>query len=143
MHKVFYMLLAVLCLFGLLFIRFRESVLFYDPLIDYFHGDYQNTPLPTFAKGKLMMNILFRYLLNMLLSLGLLWAVFRDRGIIKFTVVFYAVVFIVLSIVYYILLHHHTPSEYMGLFYVRRFLIQPLLVFLLLPAFFYYRKVNK
>lgn len=143
MHKVFYMLLAVLCLFGLLFIRFRESVLFYDPLIDYFHGDYQNTALPTFAKGKLMMHILFRYLLNMLLSLGLLWAVFRDRGIIKFTIVFYAVVFIVLSIVYYILLHHHTPSEYMGLFYVRRFLIQPLLVFLLLPAFFYYRKVNK
>ena len=143
MYKVFYMLLAVLCLFGLLFIRFRESVLFYDPLIDYFHGDYQNTPLPIFAKGKLMVHILFRYLLNMLLSLGLLWAVFRDRGIIKFTVVFYAVVFIVLSIVYYILLHHHTPSEYMGLFYVRRFLIQPLLVFLLLPAFFYYRKVNK
>lgn len=143
MHKVFYILLAVLCLFGLLLIRFRESVLFYDPLIDYFHGDYQNTPLAIFAKGKLMMHILFRYSLNMLLSLGLLWAVFRDRGIIKFTVVFYAVVFIVLSIVYYILLHYHTPSEYMGLFYVRRFLIQPLLVFLLLPAFFYYRKVNK
>lgn len=143
MHKVFYTLLAVLCLFGLLFVRFRESVLFYDPLIDYFHGDYQNTALPTFTKGKLMLHILLRYLFNMLLSLGLLWAVFRDRGIIKFTIVFYAVVFIVLSIVYYILLHHHIPSEYMGLFYVRRFLIQPLLVFLLLPAFFYYRKVNK
>ncbi len=143
MRKVLYILLAVLCLFGLLFVRFRESVLFYDPLIDYFHGDYQNTPLPAFSKVKLMLHIVWRYVINMILSLGLLWAVFRDKNILKFTTGFYLVVFLGLSVIYYVLLHNHTPSQYMPLFYVRRFLIQPLLVFLLLPAFFYYRKVNR
>jgi len=37
MNKGIRIIVGLLCLFGLMFIRFRESVLFYDPLIDYYH----------------------------------------------------------------------------------------------------------
>ncbi|WP_339849841.1 exosortase F system-associated protein [uncultured Dokdonia sp.] len=143
MNKLVRVLIGGLLLLGLLYVRFRESELFYDPLIDYFHGDYQNKTLPELAQGKFFLNVLLRYFINMLLSLGILWAVFTDRSILKFTSIFYLIVLVILLSPFYYLLHHHNPSEYLPLFYVRRFLIQPLLIFLLLPAFFYYRKVDK
>lgn len=143
MSKAVRILIGAMFLLGLLYVRFRESELFYDPLIRYFHGDYQNTSLPELAQGKFFVNLLLRYFINMLLSLGILWAVFTDKSILKFTSIFYLVVFVLLLPPFYYLLSRHNPSEYLPLFYVRRFLIQPLLIFLLLPAFFYYRKVNK
>lgn len=142
MNKLLRALLAIVCLAGLVYVRFRESELFYDPLIAYFQGDYQNTPLPELAEGKFILNVVYRYLLNMILSFGLLWAAFLDKQIMKFASLFYGVVLIVLIVVLYILLQKYDPAFYLPLFYVRRFLIQPLLIFLLLPAFFYSRKVN-
>lgn len=142
MNKVLRFLLAFSCLLGFLYIRFRESELFYDPLIHYFHGDYQNAPLPSLATAKLFLHLLFRYMLHLFLSLGLLWALFMDKQILTFATLFYIVLFIVLAITLYVLLQNYDPKSYLPLFYVRRFLIQPLLIFLLVPAFFYARKVT-
>ncbi len=142
MSKAVRLVLGLLCLAGLLFVRFRESELFYDPLINYFHGDFQNTNLPELSMFKLIGNLLLRYGINMLFSLGLLWAIFLDKNILKFVIIFYLGIGILLLIPFYILLKDYVPSEYLAFFYVRRFLIQPLIVFLLIPAFFYYRKVN-
>lgn len=143
MSKVLRFLLGGFCLVGLLYIRFRENVLFYDPLIDYFHGDYQNNPLPEFETTRLFLHVTWRYTLNMILSFGILWAAFMDTSVIKFAVGFYVAVFILLIMPFYYFLFHHNPSEYLPLFYVRRFLIQPLLIFLILPAFLYSLKVNR
>ena len=142
MHKALRLLLVGICFFGFLFIRFRESILFYDPLIDYYHGDYQNNPIPYIAEGKLYANILLRFVMNMVLSITILWLVFRDKQIIKFSTLFYGVVFILLIITMFILVRTYDFKTYLPLFYVRRFLIQPILLFLLVPAFFYHRKVN-
>lgn len=142
MYKGVRVIVGLLCLFGMMFIRFRESVLFYDPLIDYYHGDYQNNPLPDLLQGKLFLNIVFRYVVNYALSILLLWVVFMDTQLLKFASLFYVIILIVLLITFYFLLQEYDYTSYVPLFYVRRFLIQPLLIFLLLPAFFYARKVN-
>lgn len=143
MNKIARLVITFFCLLGFLYIRFRESELFYDPLIDYYHGDYQNRALPTLQEGKLFLNVLYRYVLNFILSIGLLWAAFTDTQILKFASLFYIFVCIILIILMYICIQGYDPKGYLPLFYVRRFLIQPLLIFLLLPAFFYASKVSK
>lgn len=142
MHKGIRIVVGLICLFGLVFIRFRESALFYDPLIEYYHGDYQNSPLPDLLIGKLFLYLIFRYALNYVLSMMLLWVIFIDKQILKFASLFYAAILVILLIVFYFLLQGYVPDSYLPLFYVRRFLIQPLLILLLVPAFFYGRKVN-
>ncbi len=142
MSKSIRIVLGLLCLFGFMFVRFRESVLFYDPLIDYYHGDYQNNPLPELLQGKLFLHITLRYALNYVLSMLLLWMIFMDTQILKFASLFYVIVLIILLITFYVLLQDYEYTSHVSLFYVRRFLIQPLLILLLVPAFFYARKVN-
>ncbi len=135
-------LVVLLCFVGFVMIRFRESELFYDPLITFFKGNYRNLPLPEMDQGKLMLHLFFRYILNTGLSLIVLWVAFREKGIITFASIFYSIVFVLLIIVLNVLFATQDIGEYLPVFYVRRFLIQPILLFILLPAFYYYRKVN-
>ena len=142
MKGVLRVFVVFLCFVGFAFIRFRESELFYDPLLSFFKGNYQNMMLPEMEHGKLFFHVFLRYLLNTLLSLVVLWMAFREKGIIKFSSLFYTGVFVVLLVVFGILLKTQDVGEYLPIFYVRRFLIQPLLLFMLLPAFYYYKKVG-
>ncbi|WP_299769588.1 exosortase F system-associated protein [uncultured Dokdonia sp.] len=131
-----------LCLVGFAFIRFRESELFYDPLIPFFKSNYQKMDLPDMETWRLFFHLFLRYFINTLLSLVILWMAFKERGIITFASLFYSIVFVVLLIILSILLNTQGVGEYLPIFYVRRFLIQPILLFMLLPAFYYYRKVG-
>jgi len=67
---------------------------------------------------------------------------FKERGIVKFALLFYGIIFALLAVILSILLNTQGVGEYLPVFYVRRFLIQPILLFMLLPAFYYYRKVS-
>lgn len=134
--------IALLCLMGFVFVRFRESELFYDPLITFYKGYYQNSPLPEIEMSRFLASIGLRYAIHMALSLLILWVVFLEKGIIKFALILYALVFVILLGLLLYLLQFYEIGDAGAVFYVRRFLIQPLLILLLLPAFFYYRKVN-
>ncbi len=142
MKVVIRVIVVFLCFLGFAFIRFRESELFYDPLISFFKSNYQSVPLPDMDMGKLYLHLFFRYLLNAVLSLIVLWFIFKERGIITFAALFYGVVCVILLLVLGVLFNTQEVGEYLPIFYVRRFLIQPILLFMLLPAFYYYRKVS-
>lgn len=142
MKVVVRVLLVFLCFLGFAFIRFRESELFYDPLISFFKSNYQSMPLPGMEMGKLYVHLFLRYLLNTVLSLIVLWFIFKEKGMITFAVLFYGVVCVILLLVLGVLFKTQEVGEYLPIFYVRRFLIQPILLFMLLPAFYYYRKVS-
>ncbi|WP_299212272.1 exosortase F system-associated protein [uncultured Dokdonia sp.] len=142
MKVVLRVFVVFLCLLGFAFIRFRESELFYDPLIQFFKSNYQRMMLPDMEMWKFYISLFFRYLINMLLSLMILWMAFKERGIVKFALLFYGIIFALLAVILSILLNTQGVGEYLPVFYVRRFLIQPILLFMLLPAFYYYRKVS-
>jgi len=125
-----------------LFVRFRESELFYDPLISFFKGYYQTAELPELDMPKLLLHITYRFGIHMVVSLAILWFAFLEKGIIKFATLIYGITFILLAGILVLLLFDYEVGQATTIFYVRRFLIQPLLIFILLPAFFYYRKVN-
>tara|TARA_A100000171_G_scaffold47762_1_gene54249 strand:- start:36473 stop:36907 length:435 start_codon:yes stop_codon:yes gene_type:complete len=131
-------------LVGLLFlvlIRLYEETLFYDPLLNFFKTDHTTQPLPDFETGKLLANVFLRFLLNGMISIGIIWVIFQRKGVVKFSILLYLVILVMLITAFFILLNTSEAGEYFPLFYVRRFLIQPLLLFLLVPAF-YLQRVN-
>lgn len=123
-------------------IRAYEDILFYDPFLNYFKSDYSNCPFPETDYLPLFFGLLFRYLLNTSFSLAIIYVLFKDIDAIKFASVLYALFFVILSLAFFYILSKNGEASKMGLFYIRRFLIQPIFLLLFLPAFFY-QKQNK
>lgn len=131
-------------LFVLLFVLVRafEDDLFYDPFLNYFKSDFNNLPLPIYNPFHLFVGFLFRYGLNTLISLGLLYVLFKDIEIVKFTAILYLFFLMILISSFYMVIYFYGVNNNLFLFYIRRFLIQPIFVLLFIPAF-YFQKVNK
>lgn len=126
---------------GLIIIRAKEFSLFYDPFMQFFKSDYLSKDAPDFNTAKLLLSTTGRYFLNSLLSIGLLYICFKEK-VLRFSVFFYTLSFIVLMIVYAVLLNVLSKETHLLFFYVRRFLIQPIFLLLLLPAFYYQEKLK-
>ncbi|MBD3583310.1 exosortase F system-associated membrane protein [Flavobacterium selenitireducens] len=126
----------------LLAVRMFEDRLFYDPFLSYFRNDYLNGPLPAFDATDLFFGLSFRYFLNTMLSLGIIFVLFQDVGLLKFTTVLYLVFFVALMGSFFALLHFQSQNNFL-IFYTRRFLIQPLFLLLFVPAFYYQKRISK
>jgi len=134
-------IIVVILLFLLLVgIRFYESVLFYDPLLVFFKTSQTAEVLPVINQFKLVAYTALRFSLNTGISLLILWVFFQDKGIIRISSILYLILFLVLMVSFVILLNTSAAGEHMLLFYVRRFLIQPLFLLVLVPAFYFQRK---
>ncbi len=133
----------VINLLGLLMaVRGFESV-FYDPLITYFKSDYLHVKLHEIDKLKFIFNTFLRYLINSILSLGIIWLFFQRKDFLKFSAWFYFIGFIISMSALMLLLRNNFENNYLIAFYIRRFLIQPLFLFLLLPALHYQKTISK
>lgn len=130
-------------LFGILvLIRAFEDELFYDPFLDFFKNDYLKSKIPDYNAWLLFLNHVFRYVLNTLVSLAIIYVAFQNKHVLKLCAGLYTVAFVILIGLYFYLLQHNLAEDYLLTFYVRRFLIQPLFVLILLPAFYYQRKIK-
>ena len=120
-------------------IRYFEEDIFYDPLIDFFKSDYLLGIIPPMDMAKLMFNLTLRYFLNTAISLAIIYIGFRDLNILKFSAILYGFLYVMATAVFIFLVLNIEREHYLALFYVRRFLIHPLFLLILLPAFYYYR----
>jgi len=121
----------------LVLIRQFEDVLFYDPYLIFFQNDYLYIDSPRQETFKLVCFTTLRYVLNSLISLGILYLVFLDKSIVKFSTLVYAFAYVMLMIVFLYFVINPKQEHYYLFFNIRRFLIQPILLLLLLPAFYY------
>ena len=140
-HKVRFAL-AMLVTVLLVLIRAYEDDLFYDPFLNYFKTNYFNLPLPKIDNLQLFLGLVFRYFLNSILSLGIIYCVFKDFEAVKLASILYLLFFIILVVTFFFVLSNFGEANKMTLFYIRRFLIQPIFLLLFLPAF-YYQKQTK
>jgi exosortase F-associated protein len=130
----------LLVLFGLLIlIRTFENDLFYDPYLSFFESDYLYIDNPRREVFKLTLFTTLRYVLNSIISLGIIFMFFSDKSIVKFSALIYIVAFVILIGLYLYFVINPKQEDYYIFFNIRRFLIQPLLLLLLLPAFYYYK----
>jgi exosortase F-associated protein len=126
----------------LVLVRVFQEQLFYDPFLDFFKGEnHEGKPLPPYDTLNLFLGLLFRYFLNSALSMGIIYLFFKDRAILKVSAILYLGFFILLTGIFFLILNASEPNT-MILFYVRRFIIQPLFLILFVPAFYYQGKVK-
>ena len=137
--KVFVLFLLVLVLVS---IRIFEESLFYDPYLDFFKTDFTNFPLPVVDKLSLFLGLFFRYSLNSIVSIAFIQIAFNDINFTKFASVLYGILFVILIIVFYVVLVFFADENKMELFYIRRFLIQPLFLLLFIPGYLIQKRVN-
>lgn len=127
----------------LVLIRAFEDTLFYDPFLNYYKDEYAHLPFPQINIFKLFFSLGMRFYLNSVISLILLYIIFKDKQIVKFTAFLYMILGSVLMISFIFMLNFFGEENKMTLFYIRRFLIQPIFILLFIPAFYYQKKINK
>lgn len=136
------LVLVILFVLGLVLVRAFENELFYDPFLDFFKDDFQNQLLPSYESMPLFFGLLFRYTLNSLFTVLIIKTIFEQESIVKLTVFLLLIFFFVFVIAMFSILHFSKHPDYLSLFYIRRFLIQPLFLILFIPAFYYQKKVQ-
>jgi exosortase F-associated protein len=143
MSKYLKIVLVFLLFVLLVAVRAFQTNLFYDPLIVYFKNDYLYTGIQNIVVWKLVVNMLFRYLVNSVISLGIIWVLFERKEYLKFASYFLMIAFVILITVFVILIKNNFESGYLLPFYIRRFIIHPLFLLILLPAFYYQKLSNR
>ncbi|MEO9569776.1 MAG: exosortase F system-associated protein [Polaribacter sp.] len=142
MNKYIKFFLAFTLILLLFLVRGYASKLFYDPLMEYFKNDYLYKYIYNIDIWRLTVNMLYRYTLNSLISLGLIWVLFERKDYFKFSGFFFMLAFMILIVVFVILIRDDFESGYLLPFYIRRFIIHPIFLLVLLPAF-YYQKLHR
>lgn len=122
-------------------VRMYEDALFYDPLLDYFKTNFLQLPFPKMDNLFVAGNLFLRYLINTLLSLAMIYTIFKNPELTRFAAVLYTIFFGALIIAFFVLLEFF-PESKMILFYVRRFLIQPLFLLVFIPAFYFQERAS-
>ncbi len=137
--KIGMLVLGAICL---AIIRYFETKIFYDPLIDFYDGKFHTKPFPDLEFWIYNFNLIFRYVLNTGISIVIIWFLFKKKSYIKFSILSYAIFFVIGFLMFWIVAYDIESKDFMLLFYIRRFLIQPILLIILIPAF-YFQKLNK
>lgn len=142
MNKKLRYLIIFLLFVCFIVLRFFESEVFYDVFMDFYKGNYYQKPVPDFSYFSTLATIAFRFLVNTLISLLILYLFFLKKSVLKFALLFYGLAFVILITALAYLTKNFQPDYYFATFYVRRFLIQPLFIILLLPAFYYQHMIK-
>ena len=95
--KLILFLFLILLLF---LVRAFSAELFYDPLIEYFRNDYLYTKMPEVDLWHLVIDMLFRYVINSTLTILIIWVLFYRKDYVKFTCFFLMTAFIFLIILF-------------------------------------------
>ena len=139
MFKVINYIFIALLIIGLVLIRFFENTLFYDPYLLFFENDYLYTDSPTIEVARLIVFTVLRYAMNTVISLAILFFIFKDWSMVKFSAMVYGLAFILLMMAFMYFITKPKQEDYYVFFNIRRFLIQPVILILLLPAFYYHK----
>ncbi|MBP1166230.1 exosortase F system-associated protein [Chryseobacterium culicis] len=132
-----FLVIAGVC--GLISVRVLENAVFYDPFLGYFHEANKNIEFPAFEWGRLIAGHVFRFILNLLFSCLIIYGLFKNKEWTLQGAIMILVVFVITLPIYLYCIYDKFEIGYLFSFYMRRFVIQPLIILLIVPMF-YYRK---
>ena len=137
--KILSWLLVLAGVCGLVGVRMLEDAIFYDPFLNYFHEANKNISLPQFEWGKLILSHLFRFILNLFFSCIIIHFLFKNKEWTMQGAVLITIIFAITFPIHLYCIYNQFEIGYLFSFYMRRFVIQPLILLLIVPLF-YYRK---
>lgn len=126
---------------GLVGVRMIENDVFYDPFLNYFHEANKNISFPEFEWGKLIISHFFRFLLNIFFSCVIIHFLFKNKQWTLQGAVLITIIFAITFPIYLYCIHDRFEIGYLFSFYMRRFVIQPLILLLIVPLFYYRKQI--
>ena len=141
--KILNFILVFAGILGLISVRFLEDKIFYDPFLEFFKADYKVAQVPDFIWGKLMLSHFFRFALNLIFSAIVVHFMFLNKKWTIQAVFLMAVTFLFFFPIYLWCLYSKMEIGYLFTFSVRRFVIQPIILLLIIPIFYYRKKLGK
>lgn len=135
--------MVVLGIAGLMSVRILEDQLFYDPLLAYFHDANESMKLPQVEWTKLIFGHLFRFVLNLIFSCIIIHFIFKNKQWTQQGALLILIVFAITFPIYLFCIHNNFEIGYLFSFYMRRFVIQPLILLLIVPIFYYRKKIEE
>ncbi|MDR2205116.1 MAG: exosortase F system-associated protein [Flavobacteriaceae bacterium] len=142
MKKIINWLVIIFAIFGLIGVRVLEDKIFYDPFLNYFRGINQQTHFPDFQWNKLILSHLFRFGLNLIFSAIIIQFMFKRRVWTLQAILMICLVFIITFPIYLYCVSTKFEIGHLFSFYMRRFVIQPLILLLIIPMFYYRLKMR-
>lgn len=115
--------------------------IFYDPL-NHFQFNPQNPQVPEINSGKLVLSKSIRYLLNDTFGLMVIWGLFGNKKYLQFAVYVFLFGFLVLLPLYLILVTNFYVETRPFLNHLHRLVLNPVLMMLLIPAFYYQKSLR-
>nr|WP_018675125.1 exosortase F system-associated protein [Riemerella columbina] len=143
MSKGLRIVFVLLSIAGLISIRVFEGVLFYDPFLAYFKQSEFLETFPSFNWGLLVLNYGFRFLLNVFCSAVVVYALFLRRDWVLQTAILMTIVFLVALALYLYCIATEFSWGDLFAFYMRRFVIQPVILLLIIPMFYYRYQIHR
>ena len=137
MRKILNWLFVFVGILGLISVRFLEDKIFYDPFLAFFKGDYKVSTIPDFGSVKL------RFLLNLFFSAVVVHFMFLNKKWTLQAVALMTIAFLFFFPIYLWCLFSKMEVGYLFTFSVRRFVIQPVILLLIIPIFYYRKKLGK
>ena len=141
--KILNWILVFAGILGLVSVRFLEDKIFYDPFLAFFKGNYKVAQIPEFLWGKLIISHFFRFFLNLFFSAVVIHFMFLNKKWTLQAVVLITVAFLFFFPIYLWCLYSKMEVGYLFTFSVRRFVIQPVILLLIIPIFYYRKKLEK
>lgn len=141
--KILNWFLVIVGVLGLIGVRMLEENLFYDPFLGYFHESDKTIHFPSFEWGKLIFSYLFRFSLNLFFSCMIIHFLFKNK---EWTIqggLLIVIVFAITFPIYLYCIYDRFETGYLFSFYMRRFVIQPLILLLIVPMFYYRKQISK
>ena len=143
MRKILNWLFVFVGILGLISVRFVEDKIFYDPFLAFFKGDYKVAMIPDFDSVKLITSHLLRFLLNLFFSAVVVHFMFSNKKWTLQAVALMTIAFLFFFPIYLWCLYSKMEVGYLFTFSVRRFVIQPVILLLIIPIFYYRKKLEK
>lgn len=141
--KILNWILVFIGILGLISVRFLEDKIFYDPFLNFFKGDFRVAQIPEFETFKLIVSHFFRFLLNLFFSGMVVHFMFLNKKWTLQAVALMTIAFLFFFPIYLWCLFSKMEIGYLFTFSVRRFVIQPIILLLIIPIFYYRKKLGK
>lgn len=139
--KVLSWLLVLVGIAGIISVRIFEDSLFYDPFLNYFHEATKDAKFPDFEWTRLIFSHLFRFVLNLTSSCVILHFIFKNKDWTVQGAVLISIIFTITFPIYLFCVSDRFEIGYLFSFYIRRFVIQPLILLLIIPLFYYRKQI--
>jgi len=139
--KILNWFLVIIGVVGLISVRALEDKIFYDPFLNYFHEADKSLAFPSFEWGKLIMGHIFRFTVNLVFSCLIIHFLFKNKEWTVQGAFLITIIFLITFPIYLYSIYDKFEIGYLFSFYMRRFVIQPLILLLIIPMFYYRKQV--